>query len=508
MKELSGEQFQRLYVCLALLIVGLSSFPLLPIDSLLFGQGEVIQALYLVLMMGLTTVSTGLAAIYTQWRARDQIDLCRRQNSVASVSMRKPCSERLHLVVVTLYREPLDLITLTIRSLADQPEASRMAVVLGIEEDAPRREVTIASVKNMFACSFRHFLVFVHPKGLVGEIPGKCSNLNYAARSAVAALESMSVDLRGATFTSCDADNIFGRNYFSALEDRFASDAQEYSSLIWQAVVLYNWSPSGSPFFTAITGALRSVWIAGILVPFSINGMSVFSMDLGFYRQGHYTSPAYQMEDILSVIRWSIIAGKRVRVKCLPAMLLSGPTSGRNLWDHFDQWRQQIRRWSIGAGEVFAYAFCHIRASSLPWPQIVPWASCFFVYYFIIQCVAPLAICLGLVRGFLPGSHFFDVLLGVFSMPLRSVILLWLCSLVVVMVLLAKAVVLLDRGMEINVGLGQVSWLRRLLPLPAVLLMHSLIVLEALISLAIHGKRICKHNPSNKDFLPTAICGP
>lgn len=377
MTELSGEQFQRLYACLALLIVGLSSFPLLPIDGLVFGQGEVIQAIYLVLMMGLTTASTGLAAIYTQWRAWDQINLCRRQNSVASVSTRRPCSERLHLVVVTLYREPLDLITLTIRSLADQPEASRMAVVVAIEESAPRREATIESIKNIFSRSFCHLFVFVHPKDLPGEIPGKCSNLNYAARSAVAALESMSVDLRGATFTSCDADNIFGRNYFSALEDQFACEAQGYSSLIWQATILYSWSPSSSPFFTAITGALRSVWITGILVPFSINGMSVFSMDLGLYRRGDYTSSAYQMEDILSVVRWSLITGKRVRVKPLPAALLSGPTSGHNLWDHFDQWRQQIRRWSIGAVEVFAYACCHIRASLLPWPQIIPWALWF-----------------------------------------------------------------------------------------------------------------------------------
>lgn len=507
MKEVSGDQFQRFYVVLVLLIVGLLLFPLLPIGGLASGRVQQIQASYLVLMMGLIAVGTGWAAIQAQRHAVYQIDHFhqRGRDTLGTATTCLSQSERLHIVVLALYREPFDLVALTIRSLADQPEAERIILAVGIEEDAPKRDDTIADIKNAFGHSFRDLFVYIHPKGVLGEIAGKCSNLNHAARAVVADLEAMSVDLRDATLTSCDADNVFDCNYFGALEACFVGNGECCSTSIWQAAVLYSWSPGLSPFFTVVTGALRSVWITGVLAPLSINGMSVFSMGLDLYRRAGYTSPVYQMEDILSVVRWSLMTGKIVKITPLPAALLSGPTSGRNRWDHFDQWRQQIRRWTCGAAEVFVYALYHVRFSSLPWPCLLPWALRFFLYYFVVQCVAPLSICLGLLRGFLSDSRFFDVLPLGMSAPLGSVIAMWLCSLVVVVVLLARAVVFLDRSMALNAGQGEAVWLVRLLPLPMVLVMYAFVVFEGLALLAARGKSACQHNPSEKDFLSTKI---
>lgn len=75
--------------------------------------------------------------------------------------------------------------------------------------------------------------------------------------------------------------------------------------------------------------------------------------------------------------------------------------------------------------------------------------------------------------------------------------------LVAMMALLARGVVLLDRAMELSEGEGEIVWLGRLLPLPTVLLLHALVVLEALLSLARRGKSVCQHSPSAKEFLQT-----
>lgn len=503
MKELSGEQFQAFYVFVALLIAALSLFPLLPINGDVLGCGQITQARYLVAMMALLTVGTAGAAIQTQWQVGEQIACRSRCKRYPPDSADEPISGGLHLVVIAIYREPIDLIILTIRSLADQPEANRIALAVGIEADAPSLELTTSSIRDLFEHLFGHFYIFVHPRGLPGEIAGKCSNLNYAARAAVAALEAGSVDLRGATFTSCDADNIFGRNYFSALDARLASRRHDLDALMWQAPLVYTWSTGASPFYVAITGALRSSWIAGILVPLSINGMSVFSLSLDLYRRAGYTSPIYQMEDILSTMRWSLVIGKRIKIECLPTVILSGPTSGGSGWESFDEWRRQIRRWSFGALEVFAYAFYHVRSSSLPVLKALPWLLSYFLYYFILQCVAPLSVGLGLLRGFLPGSHFFDVSPLGAPVSLGWVTVAWLLSLVAVMALLARGVVLLDRAMELSEGEDEIVWLGRLLPLPIVLLLHALVVLEALLSLARRGKSVCGHSPSAKEFLQT-----
>lgn len=61
-----------------------------------------------------------------------------------------------------------------------------------------------------------------------------------------------------------------------------------------------------------IKGVLRSpLRICGLPVPLSINGMSIFCLNLSLYRGTNYTSSSHQMEDSLSTIRWSLITGSR-----------------------------------------------------------------------------------------------------------------------------------------------------------------------------------------------------
>ena len=59
--------------------------------------------------------------------------------------------------------------------------------------------------KKRYEGAFMHLLFTVHPFGLPGEIPGKCSNANYAIRQTVEFLRSQGkLDVEATTVTTCD----------------------------------------------------------------------------------------------------------------------------------------------------------------------------------------------------------------------------------------------------------------------------------------------------------------
>ena len=64
---------------------------------------------------------------------------------------------------------------------------------------------------------------------------------------------------------------------------------------------------------TRVTGIVRAVLMMGALIPFNINGMSVFSFSGRLVVAGDFVHPAYQMDDIIALIRCMGVVGRRLR---------------------------------------------------------------------------------------------------------------------------------------------------------------------------------------------------
>jgi hypothetical protein len=79
-----------------------------------------------------------------------------------------------------LYKESLELIINTLKNVAQMNGSHNFIVVIGIEEKAPDRATTIEAIVEAFGGKFLEMIITVHPFGVEGEIPGKCSNSNYA----------------------------------------------------------------------------------------------------------------------------------------------------------------------------------------------------------------------------------------------------------------------------------------------------------------------------------------
>jgi hypothetical protein len=151
-----------------------------------------------------------------------------------------------HLTGLTLYKEPMDVLMRTIDSLARQRNAKKnLSVFVGLEEGTPDKENKSMQLRACYESQFERFIVTIHPKDLCGDIAGKCSNLNYAARKAVQILtDDISYGLSEGNVelivTTGDCDSIFPPKYFECLEKDYdrLSDEERHRT-VWQSPLFY-----------------------------------------------------------------------------------------------------------------------------------------------------------------------------------------------------------------------------------------------------------------------------
>ncbi len=81
-----------------------------------------------------------------------------------------------------IYKEPLKILEETLTNLKSLLHSERMHVYIGFEERTPDLKEKVDKIKKNFEGVFAKLICTIHPFGVEGEIPGKCSNANYVLR--------------------------------------------------------------------------------------------------------------------------------------------------------------------------------------------------------------------------------------------------------------------------------------------------------------------------------------
>ena len=79
-------------------------------------------------------------------------------------------------------------------------------LVVGFEERTPDMAEKVTKLRELYVSQFKQLMFTVHPSGVPGEIPGKCSNSNFAFRQAEKSLSADGQDTDSILVTTCDAD--------------------------------------------------------------------------------------------------------------------------------------------------------------------------------------------------------------------------------------------------------------------------------------------------------------
>ncbi|MBI2454407.1 MAG: hypothetical protein HYV54_02455, partial [Parcubacteria group bacterium] len=102
----------------------------------------------------------------------------------AKLKERADWEEYWHLVILPMYKEPLEVVEPTFRALANSKyDQQKMIVVLALEERGGEEPSRVAQIlKEKYAQKFLKFLVTVHPQNIPGELAGKGSNETWAVK--------------------------------------------------------------------------------------------------------------------------------------------------------------------------------------------------------------------------------------------------------------------------------------------------------------------------------------
>ncbi len=173
-----------------------------------------------------------------------------------------------HLVFLPTYKEDVEIIRATFRSLLGaKVDPKTMIVVLAGEERAGR-EAFLAraeAVRREFGDRFLRFIVTVHPSDVVGEIAGKGSNLHYAGPFARQAVDELGLAHEDVIVSTFDIDTIAHPQYFAYLAKTYL-DTPDRTRASYQPVVLYSNNIWDAPAIVRIAAFGTAFWLLSELV--------------------------------------------------------------------------------------------------------------------------------------------------------------------------------------------------------------------------------------------------
>lgn len=273
------------------------------------------------------------------------------------------------LVIIPFYKEDEAIVRETLEALAaSRWPKERMLVVLGGEERAGEgaREIA-ARLEKKFSGMFGGFLATVHPADIPGELPGKGSNIAYAAQEAVTGLvDARRISYMDVLVSAFDVDTRVYPDYFLCLTYHFLTAEHPHRSS-FQPVPVYNNNIWDAPALSRVVATSSTFWQMmqqerpERLTTFSSHSMSLASlMDVGYWQKNIVS------ED--SRIFWNHLLYYGGDYAVVP---LSYPVSldaniGKNVWQTILHVYKQQRRWTWGVENIPYLLFGFVKNKTMP----------------------------------------------------------------------------------------------------------------------------------------------
>lgn len=155
-----------------------------------------------------------------------------------------------HLILLPFYKESEKTIQATINGIyeSNYPK-DKIIIVLAAEERAENSLLTAKNIEKEFENKFFKFLIAVHPKNIPEEMPGKGSNIAWAAKKTKEEIiDPLKISYDKIIVSAFDIDTIVYPDYFARLTYAYLNtpNPQKYSyqpvpfyiNNIWQAPAL------------------------------------------------------------------------------------------------------------------------------------------------------------------------------------------------------------------------------------------------------------------------------
>ncbi len=291
----------------------------------------------------------------------ERLDVLERESAGSHASQWR---DIYHLVVLPVYKEPLEIIRESFLALenSDYPK-NKMIVVLGCEERAREGGEKIAKeIEKEFGNKFFKLLITWHPANLEGEIAGHGSNDAWAAKSAKEEIiDALGIPYQNIIVSSLDADTCVFPKYFSCLTWHYLTVPKPtrtsyqpvplYINNIWQASTFSRLFAFSSTFWHTMNQERPKK-----LITFSSHSISFEALVAVNFKQTNVVS-----DD--SRIFWQCFFkyDGDYRVKPLYYPVSMDANAAKNIFRTIINIYRQQRRWAFGVGEIPYFLFGFLK---------------------------------------------------------------------------------------------------------------------------------------------------
>jgi len=338
-----------------------------------------------------------------------------------------------HVVIISSYKEPLEIIEMAFSSLASQIDLNlkKIHVILAQEARAgeENNQKTINYFQKKYKSVFGSLTFTEHPSNLPGEIAGKHTNEAWAAKyfkKHYLNNVNRRLKIEYCTLTSCDVDTIFHPKYFSALTYHFASNPNRYFRF-WQSPIFWHHNINSVPAFIRITGTMgNAIHIANIQEPDGIFfNYSCYSSSYKLIDSVGYWDPDMIPEDWHIFLQTFFATGGRTMVNPIFLPTIVDAPDGKNYFSALQNRYNQCLRHAWGAIDI-PYAIEQSRLHpEIPWLtralRIYKLVQTHFIWssnWFILTLGTSLPVALN--------PYFFNTTLG-YNLPRIANLILTIC---------------------------------------------------------------------------------
>src|SRR3989344_2225040 len=273
------------------------------------------------------------------------------------------------MVILPFYKENIVVVEGTLNSLLNTKyDKSKMIVVLAGEERAGDEAKFVAeSITEKYKNKFGFFLSTTHPADSLDEMPGKGSNITYAAESArTEILDKNRIDYNSVIVSAFDIDTSPYEQYFLCLTWHFLTEPEPLKAS-FQPVPFYNNNIWEAPAFSRVAAGSSTFWQMmqqerpEKLSTFSSHSVSFATLyDIGYWEKNMVS------ED--SRIFWNLYLANNGDYRVVP---LSYPVSmDANLapttWQTIKNVYRQHRRWMWGVENIPYLLMGFVKNKKIP----------------------------------------------------------------------------------------------------------------------------------------------
>jgi cellulose synthase/poly-beta-1,6-N-acetylglucosamine synthase-like glycosyltransferase len=293
---------------------------------------------------------------------------CVRQNWAKDLRALPGWDRIHHLVFLPTYKEELEIIRATFRSLAasEYPKDKMIVVLAGEERDHEQFQKNARAIEQEFGRTFRRMIVTEHPQGLSEEIPGKGSNLHFAGNAVKEVLETEfpNVPAEDIIASAFDVDTVAHPQYFAHLSATYLSTPDRTHASYQPVALLANniWTAT-APVRIAAFGT--TFWLMGELSrperlwTFSSHSMPwKMLLDVGFWQKDIVS------EDSRIFLQGLLRYHGNYRVVPLFLPVSMDTVTGKNYLESLWALYRQQRRWAWGV-EHFPFMVSAFRKDPL-----------------------------------------------------------------------------------------------------------------------------------------------